>query len=429
MNRNIFKVSVCLLFGGLLGCSNEIPQVEATFGTAGPPGPGDTDTDADTGADTGTGGGGGFEDYCLPGDGLENPDVENPVRYQCQGQGGGVLAWQQCGSADPVSLACDINDDSEVEVEFPPDPNDPDANPDLNAQACCEPGLLDAQDGEEFAETACIEDCARAACNEAIREIQGRLDGLEPDAVCGDACVGRTRSALETWRDFLVANYDDCLGAARNPGFPMILPNADITDGIGAVYNGTLDLDCAVTADPVETQDSCTDNFNPEEEPPEGSGWACDVSGFATLEQGEGKRRTTTTTAVGGTMEFRVGDCAGQQADCWYQVDAMDLSADPVTSEEGTLRWGVSELAYPLFGRYSRSDNKGTAPYLQLGLDASVYLLSGGKSERFGVRMKNSKAAGVKVRKGFFDFGKVVFDWSSGERVSLKIATDSCSKI
>ena len=398
--------------------TNETDEVEGSFGEteAPPPGPGDTESSG--GSDTD---GSEFNEVCLFGDAADQPEVDNPVRYLCNGNGGGELRWLQCGQADPLNLGCDIDNQSDVDVEFPPDPNDPDADPDLDAQVCCEPGLLNLPDGETIADAACIEDCARAACNETIRILDDRLDGLAPGGGCNANCTDRTRAALTTWRDYLVENYEDCLGSARNPDFDLFLPNADIPLQLGAAYDAVLELDCAITADPVETQTSCEENFNPEDGA-EGSGWECGVSGFATYVAEE----SSTTTTVDGTMAFRVGDC-GTASDCWYQVNALDLDADPVSSSDGTLRWGTSELAYPLFGRYDTSTDEGTAPKLMLGLDASAYILpQGGQPAAYDVRIKNSEATDVEVAPGSFTLGEAVFAWSSGERLILRFETVNC---
>lgn len=409
------SLTACLALCAPLACANEAPDVEATFGdTEGPP-PDDTDSDTDA-----------PEDYCVQGDGSLDPAVSSPVRYQCNGNGGGVLRWEQCGQADPPSLDCGIEGDNDVDVVFPPPQG---GDPDLNAQICCESDLLNVPNGPEVAEEACIDDCARAACNEAIRLIQEEIDELEAGFGCTQACVDRSRAGLTTWRDFLVENYSDCLTAARSPGLEMILPNADIDLQVGAVYNGTLDLDCTITADPVESQDACSENFNPEESALEGSGWTCGVSGFATLEEGEKGRRTTTTTTVDGTMAFRVGDC-GTDDDCWYQVNSLDLDADPVSGTDGALRWGVAELAYPLFGRYDTTTSVGTAPELMAGLDASVYVYpAGGRPAQYDLRVKNSKTGDVVLTAGSFEFKALVFEWSTGEVVTLEVDTTTCTKL
>ncbi len=404
MKRFLMTVGSCLFVGSFAGCANEVPDVEATFGTDGLP-PVGTEGDSS--------GGGSPVEFCVQGDGSISPEVENPVRYQCNGQGGGELTWLQCGGL----IDCgEEAGNEEVVAVFPPVEGD-----DLNAQACCEPST-----DEEFTTDACLDDCARASCNEVIRRLEDRLAG-DPPAGCPVVvgCVDRYEASLETWINFLRENYGDCLDAARFPDLPLILPNADVEQATGAAYNAVLTLDCTVDADAVESEDACTENENPELAELEGTEWTCGVTGFATLEEG----RDTTTTTVSGTVSYRRGDCNGA-SECWFQVNELDLTADPVTGVDGTLRSGTSGLGYPVFGSYDTSSNEGSAGKLMLGMDTKVKVKPvGGHVSQYDVRIKNSEPTGFRVEKGFFAMKKADFSWSTGEDVRVEVTSTSCTQI
>lgn len=398
-----------------VACANEAPDVEATFGdTEGPP-PDDTAGDTDS-----------PEDYCVQGDGSLDPAVSNPVRYQCNGNGGGVLRWEQCGSSDPISLSCGINDQSNVNVVFPPGQG---GDPTLNAQICCQEDLLSEVNGEDIATEACIDDCARSVCSEAIQMIQDRLDGLAAGNGCNQNCVDRSRAGLETWRDFLSENYGDCLNAARNPGFEMTLPNADIDLQLGAVYNGFLDLDCTIAADAVETTNSCAENFNPEEEPPESGAWRCDISGLTTLESSASPPQTS-SSLVRGTVTYSRGECPSESS-CWFQVDELALSSLPVSSFLGELSSGSFELAYPTFGSYDTATDEGTSAEKMMGLDVSMKAKPSAAQEyeNYDFRLKNTKSADIDVGKGFIEFDDVVFEWATGHKIILDATSTGCVQL
>ena len=403
-----------------VACANEAPEVEATFGeTEGVPG---GDTDGGTEGDTDS-----PEDYCVQGDGSLDPAISNPVRYQCNGNGGGVLRWEQCGSSDPISLSCGINDQSNVNVVFPPGQ---DGDPTLNAQICCQPDLFSVVDGDNIADQACIDDCARSACSEAIQMIQDQLDGLATGVGCNQGCVDRSRAGLETWRDFLSENYGDCLNAARFPGLEMTLPNADIDLQVGAVYNGFLDLDCTVAADAVETQISCAENFNPEEEPPESGAWRCDISGLTTLESSASPPQTS-SSLVRGTVTYSRGECPGGGSSCWFQVDELALSSLPASTFLGELRSGSFELAYPMFGSYDTATDDGTSAEKMMGLDVSMEAKPSASPDYadYDFRLKNTQSADIEVGTGFIEFDDVVFEWATGHKIILDATSTGCVKL
>jgi len=396
-------------------CSNEVPEVEATFGgTEGPP-VGETEGDTDA-----------PEDYCVQGDGSLDPSISNPVRYECNGNGGGVLRWTQCGSSDPISLSCGINDESNVNVVFPPVQG---GDPTLDAQICCQEDLLSEMNGDVIANQACIDDCARSACNEAIRMIQEEIDDLSAGGGCNQNCVDRSRAGLETWRDYLSENYDLCLDAASNAGFEMTLPNADIDLQLGAVYDGFLDLDCTIAADAVETQTSCAENFNPEETAPESGGWSCDISGLTTLEGG-GTSGQTSSSTVTGTVTYSRGECPGESS-CWFQVDELSLSSGQASSFKGELRSGSFELAYPTFGSYDTATDEGTSAVKMMGLDVSMRAKPNGSNSytNYDFWLKNTKPADIEVGTGFIEFDDVAFGWLTGDTLILDVTSTSCVKL
>ena len=120
MKRFLVLAGASFFAGSFFGCANELPDVEATFGTGGPP----SGTGGETaGSADNTGNSDQPEDFCVQAGGELGPEVANPVLYQCQGQGGGQLTWLQCGAL----LGCGEEPGiTEVEIVFPPEEDDED---------------------------------------------------------------------------------------------------------------------------------------------------------------------------------------------------------------------------------------------------------------------------------------------------------------
>lgn len=139
---------------------------------------------------------------------------QEPTISVCDGQGGGALVFDVfSGVGSGV-----IPDRSKANptVEFPED---------TSVGACC--GALASA---EQVESACISDCARAACNIAIATLADAVAdpaSIEGDG-CGSDCAQRVAQSMEEWilpQLMSRTGYESCLAMANT----NVDPNLDYT--------------------------------------------------------------------------------------------------------------------------------------------------------------------------------------------------------
>lgn len=389
--------SIVLVVGGLLvcgACSTEIPEHGGTFGTDGISGDTDTDTGPAPVAE------------CWPEEGLTNA-----VRYECQGSGEGSLTYRKCNQ---LNGDCPSTSD-DVDISFPAtsdsDPDDP------LAEACCE----DDADPSNV-EDACIQDCARGACNFVIAELEDEI-ASDPPFGCNPACEGRRNRSLQAWVDFLRENYDACLALVDNPGSTLELPNVADNEGLGATFNGVLEYECDLTTAAVETSTMCTEAENPESTQPAGTEWECNISGTATLADGT----SSDTTPVQGVVRYRRGDCSSSP--CWFQIDDLDLTATDYDSGGYMLEDGEAQLLYPTFGDYElTSQQKGYAAEGALALSVGAIANQPGSSlQSYTFDAFNGSETEFQIKKGFFKVKDAEFSWTTGETMTVTASGSSCT--
>src|SRR5690606_25874543 len=146
-----------------------------------------------------------------------------PILFQCVGEGGGVLEYFVCerpleffnGCVPDDAADCDYDSSgqwatgSAMAGPFSIPPLPPKTEPD--SQACCESDATSQQTMD-----GCEDDCARAACKEALATlVQAKADAsTNAPGVCGAGCVARTEDSLQFWIDYLEVNFDTCVEAA-----------------------------------------------------------------------------------------------------------------------------------------------------------------------------------------------------------------------
>jgi len=382
-------------------CNNsQVPDTQATFGTGGSSSDGSSPDESGAGTESDT-----MPDpQCWP-----EEELINPVLWQCEGVGEGVFTFLACDSLQGCSSPSE--ETVELSIDFPTE--DPDAP---NVRACCIENAL-----PNALASACIDDCARAACSLALENLEDQLAAGAPTG-CVLGCETRFTSSLTAWIDFLRANFDDCLTAAVEPDLTLIFPNADVEQALGAAFDAVLDIDCTNTVVLASTQEACEEPENPLPVPPEAQEWGCSVFGFA--QAGSGSQ--TDSTPIHGSVRYQRGECVGDP--CWFQVDEFDLYADDFSSGLYGMDAAVAHLAYPAFGSYKEGDDsEGSVGPRMLGLNVSLKATtSGGPPVPYAFSLKNSSSVDLTIKEGSFKMEGADFAWPTGEWLALTVYTSSC---
>lgn len=343
--------------------------------------------------------------------GAEGYEPQDPTLFQCVGVGAGELEFFQCESlsCEPDdAAACDFGNPGEWGVgsepagpfPFPPEP--PETAP--NAQACCE---SDATPEETM--VGCEDDCARAACNEALAALEQAVLNVElnPPAFCGTECKERAKTSLQTWIDFLEAEFDSCVEAALR-GVPFFLPTPDVDAGPGALTCGKLELGCTLDpeTDAFDLEEECSTSLN---EPLTTSPLIleCEIDGEVEVDGPQGYA----STPLEGTVTLRrENPCTS--GSCWFSIDSLEAEADPF-SGSGYIGLDMeASLAYRGFGLLDSSSDEGTIATGMFSLDVTMEGATPTTSlQVYSFRMANSDSAVFEISTAGFEIIDAYFAW------------------
>jgi hypothetical protein len=275
---------------------------------------------------------------------------ESPTISECGGQGGGALVFDVfSGFGNGV-----IEDRSKASpiVEFPDD---------ADVGACC--GV--SADADEV-QSACVSDCARAACNTAIAALEDAVadpTSLKDDQ-CGMNCALNVAKSIKEWilpQLESRAGYESCLAMADINHDPDIDYTSGEFDGeelnfqkpadacmkFGCLSNVRLRVYCAV--DSITATDQLCAMATNDEHPdiPESDRFSVGSSPSKITSGPKGRAKTFPATSHGGFLRQDACD----DPSCPLVLETFSLSTEE-TVDIGPLRaWDlIATLEYAAIG-------------------------------------------------------------------------------
>lgn len=294
------------------------------------------------------------------------------LHYGCDGSVQGELRFTVCDENAQEEYDCapsqesnktvliDSNETEGADGTIPFASDDPTGGP--LVEACCEDSIETVENGEEAGDSACLLDCAYAACNDALARFKALEadppdDECPPDGIAHTVCVNNIQQSVTFWRTILEDNFDACVAAVAspNPNHIFMLGSAGCVQNAGALKGGcfadaVLDLKCVEANVNLETgTGSCSEAKN---QPPSTSRMSCDIAGgeveiadvagavYPAVESG-----TATTTYF---------DCG--EASCTFMVNSMNLVVEDVDYGSSDLEDIQVQLQYPAAGQSDGAD-------------------------------------------------------------------------